>query len=175
MRSPHEDEVFGKVNRLMHLTRDEDERGLALSVAAFAEDCLGRLIGAYLRDGSQSKDLIEGFNAPLGTLSSRIKAGFALGLLTEDQYRDLELARKIRNEFAHKWEGCTFEQQNIKDWIAAMTHSRIAAQAATSSREKFYSSMTCVLVELEALLGDLGRRTRKIPVVAFHLSRTPPS
>ncbi len=160
--------MFGPINRLLSLTREEDERGLVLSVAAFAEDCLGRLIVAYLRDGKPSSDLIEGFNAPLGTFSSRIKAGFALGLLSETQYRDLDLVRKIRNEFAHNWEGCSFEKPNIKDWIASMSESRFSTRVAPTAQAKFYNSTSCVLIELEALLGTVRKRSQKLPLVAMH-------
>jgi hypothetical protein len=47
-------------------------------MAAFAEDILGRLIGAFLLNVKAAEELIYGFNAPLGTLFSRIKAGYAL-------------------------------------------------------------------------------------------------
>jgi len=171
---PHEDKVYGQINRLMHLTRDEDERGLTLSVAAFAEDFLGRLLVAYLREGKAATDLVEGFNAPLGTLSARIKAGYAFGLLTDEQFRDLDLARKIRNEFAHNWEGCSFGKQNIKDWIQSMSDSRIDERGADDPKKKFHSTMACTLVELSYLLSTLGKGGRKIPVIATHLSRTPP-
>jgi len=170
----HQDRVFGQINRLMHLTRDEDERGLVLSVAAFSEDCLGRLLTAHLREGKAASDLIEGFNAPLGTFSARIKAGYAIGLLSDEQYRDLEFLRKIRNEFAHNWEGCSFEKPNIKDWIAGMSASRINEKVAESPKEKFHSTMMCTLVELEYLLSTLGKHGRKVPVVATHLSLKPP-
>ena len=158
----------------MHLTRDEDERGLVLSVAAFAEDCLGRLLSAYLREGKAASDLIEGFNAPLGTFSARIKAGYARGLLSKEQHNDLDLARKIRNEFAHNWEGCSFENQNIKDWIASMSNSRIDDEVADTPKKKFHTTMSCTLVELEYLSSTLGKNGRKVPVVATHLSHTPP-
>lgn len=131
---PTKDAVYGRINKLMHLTRAEDERGLVLSVAAFAEDLLGRMLHAYLRDGKSKTDLIEGFNAPLGTFSARIKAAHAVGLISDEQQNDLEITRKIRNEFAHNWEGCKFEQQNIKDLVALMKPSRITKEHPTTPK-----------------------------------------
>jgi DNA-binding MltR family transcriptional regulator len=104
---PSGDPDLDSLNRFQALVRQHDDRGLALSLAAFAEDTLGRLLLVYLREEKQSKELVEGFNAPLGTLSTRIKACFSLGLLTKEQYQDLELCRKIRNAFAHDWEEVT--------------------------------------------------------------------
>jgi hypothetical protein len=174
MRNKFEDEVFGNMNRLMSLTNDEDDRGLALSMAAFSENCLGRLLIAYMCDEKASFDLVEGFNAPLGTFSSRIKAGAALGLLSKNQQADLDLARKVRNEFAHSWEDCSFEKQNIKDWVLQMSDSRIHDRHPITTRRKFHYTMSCTLVELEYLLSTLGNGKRRIPIVAHHLSTKPP-
>lgn len=41
----------------------------------------------------------------LEPFSSRIKAVYAFGLATEQQYKDMEILRKIRNSFAHDWGG----------------------------------------------------------------------
>lgn len=67
------DPVFGRLNSLIGLLGDEDDRGLVLSMAAFAEDILGRLIRAFLLDVKAAEEIVSGFNAPLGTLSARIK------------------------------------------------------------------------------------------------------
>lgn len=170
---PTVDKVYGRINKLLHLTRAEDERGLVLSVAAFAEDLLGRLLLAYLRGGKSKTELIEGFNAPLGTFSARIKAAHAVGLLSDEQQNDLEIARKIRNEFAHNWEGCKFEQQNIKDMVALMKPSRIEKEKPLTTKEAFEASMRCVLVELSYVSSTIGDKGRVAPVVASHLSLEP--
>lgn len=49
-----------------------------------------------------------------------MKAAFAIGLLTKEQYEDLEVARKIRNLFAHDWEGVSLDQPNIKAMIGQL-------------------------------------------------------
>jgi len=115
-----DDPDFNSINRFNRALSAHDDRGLALALAAFAEDTLGRLLLTYLIECKQSKDLIEGFNAPLGTLAARVKAGFAIGLLTKEQYEDLEVARKIRNLFAHDWEGVSLDQPDIRAMIGQL-------------------------------------------------------
>ena len=105
------------LNRFQSLIRKQDDRAMVLSLAAFAEDTLGRLLLVYLRESKQAKELVEGFNAPLGTLSTRIKAAFSIGLLTKEQYEDLEIARRIRNAFAPDWEGLSLESPDIKSLV----------------------------------------------------------
>lgn len=169
------DEVFGQFNRLLTLTRDEDDRGLVLSMAAFAEDLLGRLLSAYLRGGKASADLIDGFNAPLGTFSARMKAAYAVGLISDTQYADLNLARKIRNEFAHNWEGCSFQSQKVRDWAEMMSQSRIINKQSSSPNHKFQQSMACTLAELQCLLSTIGQDKKTVPVIAIHFGSKPPA
>ncbi len=52
---------------------------------------------------------------PLGTLSSKIKLLYAFGLVTKDGRHDLDSIRKVRNDFAHKLAGNTFQSESIKD------------------------------------------------------------
>lgn len=170
---PQQDKVYGRINKLMHLTRKEDERGLVLSVAAFAEDLLGRLLDAYLRDGKAKAELLEGFNAPLGTFSARIKACYVCGLISDEQYKDLEAARKIRNEFAHNWEGCSFSKQNVADLAAGMSDSRISKEKAKTPKERFDAAIQCTLVELTYLQSTLGKGGKVAPIVATHLGLEP--
>lgn len=163
------------LNRLASLLRDEDERGLVLTTAAFAEDLLGRLIRAFLVDVKASGELLDGFNAPLGTLSSRTKGAYALGLLSKEQFEDLEHLRKIRNEFAHNWEGCSYAWQEISDRITKLTPSRIASDDDNKTpKHKLRSSISCVLTELDVLTRLIFERQQRIRPLAMHLSLTPP-
>jgi DNA-binding MltR family transcriptional regulator len=160
------EEVFGQVNRLMSLANGQHDRTLALSVASFAEECLGRLLKAFLREVKAADELLEGFNAPLGTFASRIKLCHAMGLLSDEQFKDLELARKIRNEFAHTWDECTFADQKIKGWVAALNPPRIASHTPKSDEDKFRMSMFGILVEIEVLQSTIasGDKRRLAPV-----------
>jgi len=72
-RLNEDDPTFGEINLLLRTLRALDERGLILVLGAFAEESLAELLKVYMRPGA-SKPLLEGFNAPLGTLSARIGA-----------------------------------------------------------------------------------------------------
>lgn len=109
-----DDGELDTLNRFLRLLEPIDERGVVLALAAFLEDALGSLLLAYFRDCKATRDLVEGFNAPLGTLSSRIKATYSFGLASEEQFKDMELLRKIRNLFAHDWEGVSFARNDGK-------------------------------------------------------------
>ncbi len=163
-------EVWGQVNRLLHVTRDEHERSLVLSMVAFAEECLCRLLRAFLRDVKATADLLEGFNAPLGTFSARIKTCYALGLLTETQFQDLELMRKIRNEFAHSWDECVFSDLKIKSWVDAIRKSPMLPKEPEwpeSPERHFRNSVAMILFEVEELQHKITDEHKRLNTIAI--------
>jgi mannitol repressor len=167
--------VLGSLNRFQALVRKQDERGLVLSLAAFAEDTLGVLLVTYLQEGKQSRELVEGFNAPLGTLSTRIKACYAMGLLTRDQYDDLDICRRIRNEFAHDWEGISLFRDDIKALIGQL-HGYTVDQRPIKGGPKdlLLESITTILLELRVQVGQHRKHHRRAPTIAFRLTTKSP-
>ena len=77
----------------------ESPRGSVLVACSFLDEQLRTVIDAYLIEDSERASMLEGFNAPLGTFSARIKAAHCLGLISDHERDDCETLRKIRNEF----------------------------------------------------------------------------
>jgi hypothetical protein len=121
--TPEDDlnESLKQLNKFMSIVHKQDDYAMVLSLATFIEDVLGRLLLAYFRDCKATQELIDGFNAPLGTLSSRIKATYAFGLVNEVQFKDMEILRKIRNRHAHNWEGISLADNDIKALIGQLS------------------------------------------------------
>ena len=93
----------------------ESARGAVLSASAFLDERLEDMLKAFLADLESTEELLNGFNAPLGTFSSRIKIAYSLGLIEKNEYDTLNVIRKIRNEFGHKWKDISFSTTKIKD------------------------------------------------------------
>ncbi|OOG87040.1 hypothetical protein B0E41_04845 [Hydrogenophaga sp. A37] len=115
--------------------------------------------------------LIDGFNAPLGTFSSRIKAAYAMGLITKDQFIDLERLRKIRNEFAHSWKPVNLSKQKIAALIDGMGFSRIDDNFPDTPSEKIRSSMSCLLVEIRSSTHQIKKKGMRAKLIGSHLMR----
>lgn len=164
-----ENEAFGGFNLLTRSLRNLDDRGLVLSLSAFAEDALGSLLKAYMHPCEATSQLLEGFNAPLGTLSSRIKAAYSLGLITKEQIMDLERLRKIRNEFAHEWRPMSLSQPKLEALVKAMNYSGIDSHYPATSAEKVRSSVTCLLLELRSAAEQVAKRGGQVRVLGDHL------
>lgn len=153
-----DDRVFGGINQLMGTLKDLDERGLILVLAAFAEDSLGELLKAFMLPNKASEKLIQGFNAPLGTFSSRIQAAYALGLVTTEQFEDLEHLRKIRNEFSHTWKPLSFADEPIAGHISAINHSPADDEFPATPIAKVRMSLSFLLIELQVMTDQISKK-----------------
>lgn len=168
-RSKGESDVFGPLNRLTKTLGDHDERGLILSLAAFAEEALGRLIEAFMLPVQASEDLLTGFNAPLGTFSSRIKASYAMGLINEEQFKDLECLRKIRNEFAHSWEPVSLSQENLTSHARNLSFSFLHDVFPETSADKVRTSITALLTDISSMAQQIDAKGARVKVTGRRL------
>jgi hypothetical protein len=93
----------------------ETDRGAALVGAALIDTRLKAVLRSHFLNSKVVEELIEGGSAPLGTFSSRIKLAYALGIITELEFGECEIIRRIRNDFAHGVHGLTFQDQKLSD------------------------------------------------------------
>ena len=98
----------------------ESDRGLPLIAVALIDDLLRQTLLAFFCEGPGGKNLVDGANAPLGTLSVRLAACHSLGLIDEFEYSETNLLRKIRNEFAHAKHGTSFKETRICGLCASL-------------------------------------------------------
>jgi DNA-binding MltR family transcriptional regulator len=116
-----------------------------------------------------AKQLLEGFNAPLGTFSARIKASLALGLITKEQYADLEHLRKIRNEFAHHWRRIDLSSHSVSAHVRALTFGSLTKQYPESAAEKVRQSLTSLLTEIRSTTRQIQEEKWRATLRGTHL------
>ena len=96
--------------------QDETDRGAAILGAAMLDQKLKTILKDFLIENTGTEFLFKSSNAPLGSFSSRQNLAFSLGLISDYEYKDCETVRKIRNDFAHKFElEFSFKDQRIAD------------------------------------------------------------
>ena len=127
----------------------ESDRGAALVAASMIDERLEEMLGSFFTDTPASKDLLSGFNAPLGTFSARASAAMALGLLQENEFKEITLIRKIRNEFGHGWQTISFESGRVADfcrqlpWLGPSEYEKGA-----TARARFNAAVAILLTDL---------------------------
>ena len=126
----------------------ESERGAVLISVSYLEQQLKEIVSTFLCEGDASERLLEGFNAPLGTLAARAAAATAMGLISTREYRELETIRKIRNQFAHDY--CTsFSDQGIADRCRNLTFlAKDYSDVVVDARGQFTSAAVALILNL---------------------------
>ncbi|HEX3663223.1 MAG TPA: MltR family transcriptional regulator [Acidobacteriaceae bacterium] len=123
----------------------ESDRGMVLTSCAMLDDALERAIERKLLAHKAVKQLTDGFNAPLGTFSSRILAAFALGIVSEREYLEMEIHRRVRNRFAHDVRA-SFEDQQVIDWCRNLVFSIPVPNAEPAAR--YATSIVPVIIAM---------------------------
>lgn len=172
-----EEGQLDSLNRFMRLVGKQDERAMVLSLATFIEDALGRLLLAYFRDCKATRELVEGFSAPLGTLGSRIKVVYAVGLVTEEQFKDMEILRKVRNQFAHNWEGVSLERNDIAAMVGQLSgYSFSGARDQSAGKDRLLGTLSSCCIELYMFQGRIeAGKAVKAQDVSHRLTTIPPT
>ncbi|ELV8627167.1 transcriptional regulator [Vibrio cidicii] len=134
----------------------ESDRGAALNAAAVLDDWLGGILGAFFADNKSGRELISGFNAPLGTFAAKATAAHALGLIQDNEYREITIIRKIRNEFGHSWRGVSFESDKVSHLVNQLPWCGPSEFEATSTSRGRFNFMIAIL------LADLMWRARLV-------------
>jgi exonuclease I len=104
-----------EISKFLNYFQKETDRGAALIGASMIDSRLERILDLYLLNNSSKNDLFEGPNSVLGTFSAKIKMCHLLGFITDKENNEITIIRKIRNEFAHKLEDLSFDDQRIHD------------------------------------------------------------
>jgi DNA-binding MltR family transcriptional regulator len=146
------------LNSLTGRLSDLDEQALVLAASAFAEDTLTKLLKAFMLPNRATDSLLEGFSAPIGTLSAKTKACYALGLVTKAQFDDLENLRTIRNAFSHTWEVVAFSDPSIRDRIKNMSHGSLTDEFPEGPLAKVRNCVSSLLVELEVTASQITKK-----------------
>lgn len=172
-----EDDTLASLNRFLSLVGKHDDPSMVLALATFIEDTLGRLLLAYFRNCKATRELVEGFNAPLGTLGTRAKAAYAFGLLTKEQYQDIEILRKVRNHFAHNWEGVSLQRSDIQSMIGQLSGYTLDQEPIEGGhKEKLLGTLSTCCIELQVFLGRLEHgKALKAPDVSHRLTTIKPT
>lgn len=85
------------------LEKSTSDRSCVIVAAAYIDELLGYLFRCFLSSPSsekEDKELFTGYG-PLSSFSSKILLSYRLGLISNYEFKTLQIIRKIRNLFAH--------------------------------------------------------------------------
>lgn len=123
----------------------ESARGQVLVACSFIDEQLRRSLDNFFIADVDRTRLLNGFNAPIGSFSSRILTMRAIGLMTNEEFRECETIRKIRNHLAHN-HSSSFEDDKIKDLCGNLTLSVAAQTDVKQDAQGMFSTAAIALI-----------------------------
>ena len=132
-----------------------------MSATAYIDHLLERTLVAFLIPNDSGFNLTSGFNAPLGTFSARIVACHAMGLISEQEFKECNQLRKIRNKFAHEIR-LSFKDAELIGLCSSLTYSaRPYGEVKVDTRSRFTTAAVAVIMNLFNRPHYMGERALK--------------
>lgn len=114
-QTPFGDPYYDRLRLFLDASREETERGRVLVASSLIEEMLEEILRAFLAEDKATNTLFDGGFSPVGSLSAKATLARSLRLISEDEFSDIGLVRRIRNSFAHSVL-CSFDDPKIRDW-----------------------------------------------------------
>ena len=141
----------------------QTDRASALVSCALLEELLERLLLAFFMEhGNTKRDLFDGMT-PLSTMSAKTNIAYYMGLIEQYVFEDLNLIRKIRNDFAHSFKTINFETQRTKDrcyqlqMLVKTKPPRAFMDSIKSTKDFFKFNTTLLASELQFRIIHIER------------------
>jgi DNA-binding MltR family transcriptional regulator len=148
--------------RFIEDLQKETDRGAALIGAAFIDNVMESMLRAYFVDDKEIVDEILNSNDLIGNLSVKGKLAYCLGLIGKENYRDINVIRKIRNEFAHLDKLVSFDMPDVKKLCQVLISPKVIPPVSKlSNRDIFITTVVIVSNQLLLCGLPLQHRTRR--------------
>jgi len=134
-------------NRFIMEVESESTRGSVLTIVSFIDELLIKLLSSYFPNKEHAGKLLGDLDGCLSSLMHRANIAFSLSLLRESEFKAIKILARIRNEFAHKWDGAMFENDAMSKLIKSFP-SIYFIKIEGSNKAKFNRVASNIVQEL---------------------------
>ncbi|WP_051201454.1 MltR family transcriptional regulator [Christiangramia portivictoriae] len=142
---------FLNVKKVRNQLNNETDRGCCLMAVSYLDFELERMLKEKLVGSKKHLNLLFDFNGPLGSFSSKINLSFSLGFISKPTLDDLNIIRKIRNEFGHSYELLNFNSDFIASRIIGLK-STFYEPGEREPRIIFLNTVSCIMAEIHSAI-----------------------
>lgn len=108
---------FGK--RIEDALSDESDRACVVLIASWADHFIRAKLASTFDGGNvDARSALFSSNGPFATFSGKLDVAFCAGWIDRDVYHDLNLIRRMRNEFAHSIESDSLDDGSFPQLVA---------------------------------------------------------
>lgn len=134
------EQIIRRRDDLFDALSKESSRGVVLVSASFLEEALESLLRArfsirHPKSKSSIDPLFKTFG-PLSSFSAKIRISYAMDLIGEWVYRDLQIVREVRNRFAHSVELAQFDSPEVAHLTEKLKAADIAVTTITKGESR---------------------------------------
>lgn len=157
-----ESECRAKIDRITsgidHLDNESD-RGVILIIGAMLDELLAEMLMNVL-DPTVSGALVSGSTSPLGSFSARSKISLAIGLIDAQDYKDINIIRKVRNAAAH-FDGkqgfnTGFKSQSVIALCEKLSQNVLRKNASVRQQFIFSAKTTCGSIMRKVIIAQIA-------------------
>jgi DNA-binding MltR family transcriptional regulator len=161
MRRPSRKSV--RLPTFLRILRDESDRAAAILGATYVESIVEDLLRSSLVDHPDVDAMFRGIG-PFSSFSAKTAMLFAMGKINEASRSDLDLIRKIRNEFAHTLAESDFQQTKIAAWCVELTGAWAGefAEPGQRARAQFFETVDLAREVLKQRTRNRRRKRTKV-------------
>lgn len=124
------------------------DRSTAVLGAAFLEAHLGQLIASFFIDESGMAESLLEVDRPLGTFSARARAAYCMGLISANEYHDLDLIMQIQYTFSNQVNEVAFTDDGIREKCFMLRIPRdVLLPGGTHAPRQFFIFATAILTQ----------------------------
>lgn len=137
---------------------NENDRGVIILNGSTMELLLEREIKRRMTHlNGEELTYLFGFNGPVGTFSSKIRMANALGLISRQIYRKMDLVREMRNACAHSREPISFLSKPILAAVLCLVHDLRFTPPNGDDNDSVRKTfmVACILLMIAVLSGSI--------------------
>jgi hypothetical protein len=117
MAAPRSDEEMEWQARFINEVESETTRGAVLNMTSFIDELLIKLLRSYFPNSQHADSLLRNLDSCISSIMGRANIAYALALLKKKEFEAIKIIARIRNEFAHKWDGSGFDAGEVPKLI----------------------------------------------------------
>ena len=130
--------------------QSESPRAAVIIASAFLDAQLREILSnSFVDDKKIVEELLD---SDFLTFSSRTKIAYCMGLISKNIFHDLNIVRKIRNKFAHKMHGYSFDEPEVVNWCNSLKLAKMITDV-TSIPKSHETHFVLGVIQLATWLG----------------------
>jgi len=145
--------------------RHTSDRAVVILGCTYLKNHLDRLIRSFLIDDQETANLLLGPEAPIETFGAHIKAAYALGLISPNEFHDLSLILQIRNAFLDEFDSSKLTDNGIDGMCFALRIPRgvLLSEESKTPRRLFEFAAALIAGQLIVRAGHAENERRTLP------------